>query len=405
MRETSPAALTARRLWPLVAGAFACLALPFAQAATQFTFSLDGPFDTSAGVYDEWGGLVRTLTRGERLQAGTHTLTWDNRDDRGNDMGAYGSYEDENGNLVPYTYRLKLLKHNINHVWEGVIGNTSASFNGLEVYRSFTPPQSLTLSGDHLYFAVGYNEGQMGGHGFRLADPQRNVQPLTWRWDRANGVDPFISLGMVAADGDKLYWANTGRGYISTKSFVLVSDLGTRNYSSFSAGHPVCLTYRNAATGQCYEGQNYLSVIDEESESAFAPTGLAVQANGHLLAVAHGRQGQVKLFDKVSGELLKTFAIPTNNRPLDDPLNQLAMALNGDLWVIHDTVVMRYTNLAVEPTLAFKVMGLSKPLAVAVHPNDNDMVLVADGGESQQVKAFTRNGGPLWAYGRLGGYV
>ena len=58
------------------------------------------------------------------------------------------------------------------------------------------------------------------------------------------------------------------------------------------------------------------------------------------------------------------------------------MAPNNDLWVITGTSVVRYTSLGSSPTAVATIGGLSQPLAVAVHPSNNELVLVADGGSS-----------------------
>lgn len=397
-------------------GFAAWFAVPLAGAATQFTFTLDDAYVTSAAVYYD-GRLLRTLTRGERLEAGPHTLTWDNRTDSGFDMAEEGpGYEDDEGNFVPYRYELRLLKHKIDYVWEGVIGNTSASLAGsTEIFRSFKPPQSLAIAGDTLHFTVGFNEWNSGAHSLRLSDPQRHLFPLDWQENSANPWDAFVDMSAVTTDGTRLYWANTGSGIQGQRTgFVVMSQIGSRHFSNFAAGQPTCLNYRAGFTAPvagmnywnyCHSGQYYPSVIDPNPDQVSASTGIAVQVNGPILAVAHGRQGQVRLFDKVSGAWLKTMAIPQSDIPLDASLNQLAMAPNGDLWVISGTSLLRYTDLTGEPSLAATIPGFARPLAVAVHPVNDDIVLVADGDVSQQVKAFSRDGQSLWVFGRPGGYV
>ncbi|HTB67115.1 MAG TPA: hypothetical protein VK727_12870, partial [Steroidobacteraceae bacterium] len=150
----------------------------------------------------------------------------------------------------------------------------------------------------------------------------------------------------------------------------------------------------------CYPGQEYKGIIDIGADHSTTPTGLAVQTQGHILAVAHARQGTVELFDKVTGAHLRAFTIPVSA----DASNQLSATPNGDLWVIAGASVLRYTALDSNPTLAATISGLSHPLAVAVHPSNDDLVLVADGGSSEQVKAYDRNGLLLWTYGQAGGY-
>lgn len=345
---------------------------------THLSFSLPRPATTSAGVYNLQGQLVRTLWRAEVLPAGEQYASWDERDDLGQ-LVAEGDYE------------IKLVHHHLNHVWEGVIGNSSGSFGGPQTHKAFLPPTSLAIAGERAYYAVGYNEMQPGLHGFALAAPQHDIRSLP-------SSDPFASYSMIAADATRLYWANTGG--LARTSFVGVFDLAQALPARFAAGRAVCLNTRPNST-QCYEDQDYRSVVDVQADASQAPTGLAVQPRGRVLAVAHGEQNLIRLFDKTSGELIRELAVPLAAKAL----NQLAMTPAGDLWVISGNTVLRYTNLDRTPTLATTLGGLDHPLALATSPEDDDTVWVADGGPSQQVKRFDRQGKPVAVIGRRSGYA
>ncbi len=348
-----------------------------ADAATTIKFSLNDAYATSAGVFDDDGVLLRTLWSGQRYPAGTHTVTWDNRDDAGQPVSNRA-------------VKVALIYHRVAYRWDGVIGNTSAAFTGSQVHHSMFPPTSMAISTDRALYAVGYNEGQTGGHGFALIDPQVDRY-------RLQQIDPFSAWSLVATDGRRNYWANTGG--LSRTSFVAASDPATGTLTPFPAGKSICLAYNGS---HCWPPQQYQSVIDIGQDARAAPTGLAVQPRGRLLAVAHGRLGTVRLFDKDSGAPVRSFSVPASS----DSANQLASAPGGDLWVITGRTVVRYTRLdSPTPQPAATIEGLSRPLAVAVHPANEDWVLVADGGASQQVKAFDRNGKPLWSYGVAGGYT
>src|SRR5438874_1693257 len=52
--------------------------------AGEQVFILKTGANTSAGVYDRSGKLVRTLWSGKWMEAGTHPVTWDGKDDAGN---------------------------------------------------------------------------------------------------------------------------------------------------------------------------------------------------------------------------------------------------------------------------------------------------------------------------------
>ena len=58
-------------------------------AGTTFSFTLDEPCKTSAGVYQTNGTLVRTLWSKVRYYApGTYTTIWNGLDDNGNAVAA-----------------------------------------------------------------------------------------------------------------------------------------------------------------------------------------------------------------------------------------------------------------------------------------------------------------------------
>ncbi len=366
-------------LWAalLAACATAHAAEPAARAGpTRLLFTLPQAATTSAGVYDENDRLVRTLWRGEALAAGTHQPSWDGLDDAGQP-------------LAPGNWQVKLIHHRLNHVWEGVIGNSSFRMDHAPAHKAYLPPASIAIRGNHAYYAVGYNEQQPGIHGFHLADPQANTRPLP-------STDTFAAYSMIATDATRLYWANTG-GMVRT-SFVGVFDLERAQPARFTSGRPVCLNRHTS--GDCYEAHSHASVIDLQTDVAETPTGLAVQEHGRVLAVAHGAKGVLRLFDKTSGELLNEVALPL----AAGALNQLAMTPAGDLWAISGRSVHRYTDLARQPKRVATIDGLTRPLALATSP-DNEDLWVADGGDSQQLKRFDVQGRLAAVIGRPGGHA
>lgn len=352
-----------------------------AQSALQgdgiaFSFVLDQARTTSAGVFSANGKLVRTLWRGDALGPGTIRQTWDQRDDQ--------------GQALPVgDYTIRVAHHNVRYVWDGVVGNTSARAGAAVPHKSFHMPTSLAAGGRQMHYAAGYNEAQNALHGFDLGSPQLNQAGLAL-------VDPFIAATMIAVDGRRLYWANTGG--MAGNSFIAAFDLASRAQVLFSAGAAVCLN-RWSNSQNCYPNQKYDSVLEHRLSLDSPPTGLAVQKNGRLLAVAYGADGQVRLLDKDSGRLLKTLALPLHK----SATNQLAFSPAGDLWVISGSSLLRYSGLDGTPWLAASVTGLSRPLAVAVDAANEDGVWLADGGASQQLKRFDRLGSARATLGRAGG--
>ena len=344
---------------------------------TQYAFTLPRDATTSGGVYDGQGHLIRTLWRAEKLPAGVHLNDWDGKDDAGK---TYAGRE-----VV-----LKVIHHRVNAVWEGVVGNSSTA-SGANLHKSFEPPTSLAIQGNRAYYAVGYNEMQPAIHGFDLAEPGRNTRPVAAK-------DPFAAMSMIAVDATRLFWANTGG--LAQTSFVGAYDLASMRPALFSAGRALCLNVRPGST-RCYEDQDYPSVIDVEAARSDMPTGLAVQRRGQVLAVAHANKNLIRLFDKTSGARLREIAVPL----VPKAKNQLAMSATGDLWIISGKSVLRYTALDSAPRLAATISTLTQPLALAAGEGSDDAVWVADGGASQQLKKFNRDGKPLSTIGVQGGYA
>jgi sugar lactone lactonase YvrE len=359
------------------AAASAAEAPPLIQQV-RLSFSLPRSATTSAGVYAKDGRLIRTLWRGDALAAGAHQRSWDGLDDKGQ-RATEGEYE------------VKLIHHRISYVWEGVIGNSSLTLSDPQVHRAYLPPASIAISGSRAYYAVGYNEQQDGIHGFDLSAPQRNTRPMASK-------DPFVSYAMVAVDATRLYWANVG-GVIRT-NFVGAYELQNPRPARFATGVPICLRTQPNATA-CYEQQQYQSVIDLHTEASEAPTGLAVQHNGRVLAVAHGGKDVIRLFDKIGGQLLHEIALPLAR----GALNQIAMSADGELWVISGEKLLRYTDLERQPKLVATLEGLTRPLALATSLVDPDSVWVAEGGSRQQIRRFDKHGQPDRVIGLHGGYA
>jgi hypothetical protein len=349
-----------------------------AARATTWSFTLPRQATTSAGIYDLRGRLLRTLWRAEALPAGVHRQAWDGRDDLGQPV-------------ADAEVEFRLIHHRISHIWEGVIGNSSTGSGDSSVHKAMFTPSSFQGVGDRMFYAVGYNEWQPGLHGFKLAAPQTNLRPAT------DSNDAFVSHAMLASDGVRLYWANIGG--VSKNTFVAAYELASFRRTEFSAGQPICLN-KFPNSSNCYPGQYYKSVINLKTDTEEMPTGLAVQRQGRILAVAHGGKNLIRLLDKQTGALIREMSVPL----VPKALNQLAMSPAGDLWVISGAKVLRYTDLSGTPRLAATLSDLDKPLAIATAESGVEDIWVADGRASQQVLRLDRDGKQLAAIGVKGGY-
>ncbi len=334
-----------------------------------FAFSLPTAAATSAGVYDSSGALVRTLWSNKSYPAGVEAASWDGNDDYGNPAPA-GSYQ------------LRVLYNNVQYSW-GVIGDTSASWTAKNSWdQQGLLPTDMAIIGNRAYTANGYAEGTPNASSFDLATPQ---QPEALFIAGQCNQSQFVTT-----DGTLLYFANIGDGWSGSVPYVFAFNPATQNYYTFAAG----TNYRSA----CGSSEP-TSVIDL---GAGAPTGIAVQLQGNLLAVAHGASGGapsqdiIKLFDKTSGAPVGVIRIANPQ--------SLAFAPDGNLWAISGNSVVLISGVGASNTVVLQLPGLVAPQAVAVDPSTSN-VLVSDGGTAQQVKRFSETGELLSTYGDPGGYT
>jgi hypothetical protein len=335
---------------------------------TTFSFTLDEPCKTSAGVFAPDGTLIRTLWSKVRYYAaGTYSAVWDGLDD--------------NSNAAPAgVYQIKLLQHNTEYVWDGAIGNTSAEKAGPTVHAEYYQMRDMTITGTNAFYVSGYNENKYDFCNFSTTDPQRVIMKWgendrSWNW--------------TATDGNWVYFACAATTQTNTAAngyagAVLASKVGDKSPAYFTQGVPILNNSSIIYPNGIYVGtQPGLS-------------GLAVQQSGNLLALSVASDNTVYLLDKQSGATVNNFSVSSPGR--------LSFSPDGSLWVISGSSVICYTNLNSNPSATVTIPNFSEPLAVAVNPTNCNLILVADGGSSQQVKAFNSAGTSLWTYGLAGGY-
>ncbi|MGB8355152.1 MAG: hypothetical protein WCD79_14740 [Chthoniobacteraceae bacterium] len=438
-----------------------------ARAQTPFTFTLPPPsgttsFQTSAGVYTlsvtgsngivTPGKLVQTLWRNRNLSAPyTYTASWNNTND-------FGVVEPSG------TYQIKVLYDNVQYTWDGLIGNTSGTFSGTTAHYNFEPMSAMTISGSNAYYCAGYDESHFDFTKFNTAQPQMTTDHFSrYLWSTSGSnyqVYQFAAdiydraWGWAASDGTNVYFASpncTDTGTNATNpdggkpGFVVKYNIAGDTAAPFAAPYgqdlpsgPVSIGW-----GEGHQYRPFDMVLPVGTQPGV--NGMAVQyqtnANGSsgILAVSVAPDNLVYLFDKATGAPLTTPASISVANP-----QGLAFAPNGDLWVISGTTISGTTMQIISGTLvtgtmisgtvlsryaftapsgtsastndgsisgiiASSITGLTAPMAVAVNPTNNDIVLVADGLTSQQVKGFTRTGAVATGWstplGQAGGYL
>lgn len=384
------------RFWCVILGILSLL-LPATQSAAAgitFNFTLPASCTTSAGVYDSNSQLVKTLWRKTSYTAGAQSALWDGTKDDGTTAA--------NG-----TYQIKVLSHNMDYVWEGIIGNTDTSFTSVSsggdtVWHGYDTMADMVAHGTNLFIANGYAEGNSNAYRATTATPNTPKQMVF----NGNIADSAIQFKYVTTDGTWTYFA-AGEGGYNNASCVLAYKVSDNTPATFTYG----VSYQPMPWSATYPSVIDFTAAGSGNVSVNPPTGLAVQQAGTILAVAHGGANEVRLFDKTSGQSLGSISITAPGRVAFHPTT-------NDLWVISGTSVKRFTGAQVAGvtttgvvlTPTASINGLNTPLAVGVDPRTGvDLVLVIDGGTSQQVKGFTSTGAvaPGWTshLGVAGGYT
>lgn len=394
----------------MIATLLACRAAAAAEESRslRFVFSLDNEYATSAGAFDSDGTLVRTLWSNRRLGPGVHDASWDGRDDDGRPVSAAAEYE------------VRVLKHNVVYRWDGVIGNSSSDFTSPVHHAGQYFFNDLVVSGDRAYFTAPVEGPTPSMRYFKLDAPQY------WHALPALSSTYGATMGLIAADDERVYWAHDSSPWQHTwgkggdQAFVIATDRDISREIVFEAGSPVCVRlegsrcYRDAQIDESF--RSAIDIVREVPENAATPvhessrndvTGLAVQRTGPLLFVAHGglAEPRIHVFDKRSGRPLARIPLAGVGRLACGP------GLD-DLWAIHEDKGARVVSrLRVHggPDFALSTVltlqGLEAPIALALTP-DGKSIIVADGSSSQQLKAFdVATGALLWKAGQEGGYA
>jgi len=352
-----------------------------------FSFSLDEPCTTSAGVYATNGTLIRTLwSKARYYSAGTYTSNWN-------------GYTDS-GTLAPNsTYEVKILQHNMEYVWDGAIGNTSDTPYGPACHQGFQFLQDMAIVGTNAYCVSGYDEGKYPFRTFSTLNPQHILAQWFWSYNQSGqlGNNPVNiydrNWTWVTADSNWIYCAcsatfnPTNLVNNSYPGCIVATTVTNLGLAYFTNG--VAIT-----NGPGFAANPYANGIYVGRQPGLS--GLSVQQNGNLLAAAVAPDNKVYLMQKRSGSIIADFTVSHPQR--------IYFSSDSSLWVVSSNAVYDYTNLNVLPALAHTISAVSEPLDVAVNPTNSNIILIADGGTNQQVRAFDKTGALLWTYGVPGGY-
>jgi len=353
-------------------------------AGITFNFTLPAANTTSAGVYDSSGALVRTLWRKVSYTSGAHSAAWDGNKDDGTAASAG-------------TYTVKVLYNNVTYTWEGVIGNTDTSFTSLTtggdaIWHAYDPINDMAIVGTNMFIANGYSEGN--SNAFRTTTSAPNT-PKQMVFDH-NILDAAVQFQLTASDNTLTYFANANDGF-GNSSCILAYNVSDNSEYHFANGS----SFQSIGWGKVYDNAIDVTAAGAGNTSVNPPTGLAVEQGANtVLAVAHAGANQIRLFNKTTGASTGTITVTNPGKIAFNPNT-------NDLWVISGTSLLRFagSTLGSTNTPVTTITGFTAPLAVGVDPRSGvDIVMVTDGGTSQQVKAYNSSGTSLWTLGTAGGY-
>ena len=334
-------------------------------------FTIPQASATSAGIFRKDSTLVRTLWNNVQYKAGKHIVYWDRKDDEGNLVS--------DSNFV-----FQIITSNVKYEWEGGhIGNTSDSATGKSKHRYFDRPNGMSISGNTAFFSTGYAEGISSIYSLNLKSPQNRSSILSI----LGNID--LSTQFTATDGINVYWAGFD-AYNKNINFIYSTKVIDNSETEFTNGLEIPMTY----------GRTYKSAIDVYTDNSNAiPSGLAVQSKGIYLFVAHKNLNELHVLNKITGQLVQTISILSPR--------QLCVDMNDNLWMISGINTIEKYSVNLNGTLStatLSITGISEPLALSVSPS-NAIIVVIDGGDAQQLKAFNNsNGNLVWTLGQLGGY-
>ena len=347
------------------------------EAQTSFSYSLTIDAQTSGGVFDSTGALIRTLWSNKTEIAGFHSANWDGNTDAG--------ISPTTGNG---TFTFKVLRNNVIYNWDGLIGNTESAWtttlnqwDGL----AYSPWQLRpTFIGNVAFVAPGYSEGSNNLFAFNTVSPN---SPYVIN---SNYVNQDISFVDADNDGSYIYLANSQQW--SGENFITKFT---------SSGTPAGFTNGALITGGVYSWPNIsMNGINIYSDNLNVPVAVAVQNTSNILAVSYsGKTGTspvINFYDKTTGSVVGT---PST---LTSAATSMGFTSAG-LWYVSGGQLYLLANPSTSGVATQPITGLSNPIYVATNKSLNTIV-VADGGTNQQVYEYNSSLVQTRAYGVAGGF-
>ena len=335
----------------------------------KFTYSAETDCVTSAGVYDENNRLIKTLWSGEKTAAGEHEGIWDGKDDNGYMM-----------NNKDYT--VKVMSNNVRYNFDTIIGNNTEWESDDTKYMGYSFIGDMVYVDGKMYYTQPYQEGIKTGAFFRTSNPHASCN--TERFGSSAQTNR-----KVASDGNTIYYGNTEPGGLST--FIYAYDAETHQQKTFEYGQPAANFWGKA---DAYPSTiNYLA-----HESCSNIGGMDVQKNGSFLFAAYIYTGKVYVLDKTTGRNISDLDIEKPQAVSCDDKNGVYIGHKNAAY----TMSVSYYTVDGNGTLTLadtfgETFDDIRDLALSP---DGKTLVVADGGDQNQIKAFdTATKQRKWTFG------
>lgn len=275
-------------------------ASPAPVSAGEFSFHLERPSTTSAGIFDEQGRLARVLWTMKELPAGQHDARWDGLDDVGQLAAGVG-----------YRYRVVLNGSSYRNV--GAIGNDAVPPSA----EGHTPSGMIAVAADAdggIYTANTWDE--TGAHVTKWDADGKTV------YRAASPVQPFGGAFRVAVDAEHVYCAYTG--WAPNEAVQQVRRFRRAD------GQPAPYAGRPDGAIALYDATNYrVPEAAAEADKVLLKEPLrALAIAGDALLVADALGNRVLQFDKRTGERRGEWPVKLPTALAVDP--------RGRVWVGHE---------------------------------------------------------------------